>query len=302
MKELIIACFIGLIQGLTEFIPVSSSAHMFLFSKIFTSGNDLGILASNVISLGTTIALFQYFWKEIKILFTRFIQIIADKNERNLFLQNLRDDKQKGSLDIVLAGMILATIPIVLVYALFSDFVENVVRSYLWIGWGLIVGSILLAFAEFFYNISKKHEYTSRPFTLKNWLQIGIFQTFSLIPGMSRSGSTLTGGFFTGRNRVEIVKNVFLISIPAFILASLGSLAKIIFVDKNIPLLPSENLTVQNGFLQFSALSLIIATLIAYITGLLVLRWLLNYLNKQSNAVFIGYRIILGILILSFLA
>jgi undecaprenyl-diphosphatase len=301
MYELFVAVLAGLVQGMAEFIPISSSAHLYLFSHLVTGGKDLGILATNVISLGTTIALIQYFWQDIVGYLMRIKNICVNHTDRAEFARNLRGktDSIHWSSDVTIVGSMIATVPISVVYILFSKTVEHTLRTPFFIGVGFIIGALFLAAAEFYYNTVLKREAAHRPFGLVQFLVLGVFQTLSLLPGMSRSGSTMIGGFLTGRDRPTIIRNVFFISVPAFILAGLVSILKIFTTAEKVSFLPQNELTISQDVILFSVSSLLISTLVAYISGLLVLRWLLTFLTRQSNAIFIGYRIVVGVVVLT---
>ena len=301
MYELFVAILAGLVQGLTEFIPISSSAHLYIFSKLITGGKDLGILATNVISLGTTVALIQYFWQDIVGYAARIKNVCSSTIARGEFVRNIRGktDNIHWSSDVTIVGSVLATIPISIVYIMFSHTVEHTLRTPFFIGLGFIIGALLLAATEFYYNIALKRDAAHKPFGLGQFLTLGIFQTLSLLPGMSRSGSTMIGGFLTGRDRATIIRNVFFISVPAFIVAGLVSVIKIFSSGEKVHILPQPELEISQNVILFSIVSLLASTFAAYISGLLVLRWLLAFLIKQSNAVFIGYRIIIGVVLLT---
>jgi len=301
MYELFVAILAGLLQGLAEFIPVSSSGHLYIFSKLITGGRDLGILATNIISLGTTVALIQYFWQDIQGYIIRIKHVITNPIERGEFMRNLRGktDNIHWSSDITIVGSVIATIPISIVYVLFSKTVEHTLRTPFFIGLGFIVGAIFLAVTEFYYNIALKRSNANKPFGLGQFLMLGLFQTLSLLPGMSRSGSTMIGGFLTGRDRATIIRNVFFISVPAFIIAGIVSILKIVSTSEKVSFLPQGDLVISQDVILFSVVSLLVSAVIAYFSGLLVLRWLLGFLTRQSNAVFIGYRIIMGVILLT---
>jgi undecaprenyl-diphosphatase len=298
MQELLIIILSGFIQGLTEFIPISSTAHLFLFTQGFI-GKDIGILATNIISLGTTIALIQYFWTDLTVYVSRILSVITKQDDRTSFIKNISSshyDTHKFS-DITLIGSVLSTIPITFVYLLFSKYVEVYLRSYVFIGFSFIFGATVLWIAEYIYSKKSKE---NNHFTLLNFFTISVFQILALIPGMSRSGSTLTGGLIgTNVKRVELVKNVFLISVPAFILAGLFSIYKVVKEAKNISLLPSNSIiTNSDNTIQFSFFSLVLGGLIAYCVGLYVLKWLIKFLSQADNRIFIIYRFVIGLLLI----
>ena len=302
MFELTVSVIIGLVQGITEFLPISSTAHNFLISKLLTKEIDLEI--SNIIQLGTLIAIIQFYWSDLSVFGKRLIEIISKPKEAKIFVNNIKtwwkddkiDDKEIATLPVNLSTdstifqLIIATIPITII-GLTMRSVANNLRSLVWIGFFLIVGAILLAIADWYYKNNK----TKKVVILDkmNVITIGIFQAFAIFPGMSRSGSTLAGSYFIGVQKDTAIRFAFLLSIPSIGLAGITDLFSFIKKSsKSLTLLPDNNPT------TFSFLSVIVGTFVAYFVGLICLRWLLKYLAKHDFNLFIWYRLVLGFLLI----
>ena len=271
--SLIEAIILGIVQGLTEFLPISSTGHLTL------AGKFMGLISAEnpehwtsfiaVIQLGTMLSIFVYFWKDLWGILTEFLQ------------QNLQRRVQysKQSTNSKLGWMIiLGTIPIVVIGLLFKDMIEGALTKNLYVISGsLIVLAIILAGAEKTAKFKKNIE----DITVLDSILIGLAQAVALIPGSSRSGTTITGGLFLGLKRDVAARFSFLLSVPA-VLAS-GVLQLI------------ESLKYINYDLT---VNLIVATLVSAVSGYLAIDFLLKFLKKNTTFVFIYYRIALGILIL----
>ncbi len=268
MEQIIQAIVFGLIQGLTEFIPISSTAHLRVFPALLGWG-DKGAAFTAVIQMGTLIATFVYFKSDIVEITRGFFSSL--KSRKDFF---------KNPYSRIFILIIIGTIPISLAGLIFKGFIENEARGLYIISGSLILLAIILFIAE----KTCMHKKNFSEITIKDGLIIGLAQVLSLIPGSSRSGVTITAGLFCGLKRDVAARFSFLLSIPAITLSGLYEL----YSERNTLL--NENL-----------LSLIIATAVSGIIGYLSIAFLINYLKKKSNLLFIVYRILLGILILSLL-
>jgi undecaprenyl-diphosphatase len=271
--SLIEAVILGIVQGLTEFLPISSTGHLTL------AGKFMGLISDKnpehwtsfiaVIQLGTMLSVFVYFWKDLWNILTEFLQ------------QNLKRRIQysKQSTNSKLGWMIiLGTIPIVVIGLLFKDMIEGALTKNLYVISGsLIVLAIILAAAEKTAKFKKDIE----DITVLDSILIGLAQAVALIPGSSRSGTTITGGLFLGLKRDVAARFSFLLSVPA-VLAS-GVLQLI------------ESLKYINYDLT---VNLIVATIVSAVSGYLAIDFLLKFLKKNTTFIFIYYRIALGVLIL----
>jgi len=271
--SIIDAIILGMIQGLTEFLPISSTGHLTVAGKL------MGLISEEhpeqwtafiaIIQLGTMISILVYFWKDLWNIFIEFIQ--------NNFQKRIKYSEQ--TFNSKLGWMIIAgTIPIVFIGLLFKDSIESALTKNLYvISISLIALAIILAIAEKTAGFKKE----MKDITLFDSIMIGIAQAVALIPGSSRSGTTITGGLFLGLKRDVAARFSFLLSIPAVLASGLLQL--------------KESL----AFINFDiAINLVIATLISGISGYLAIDFLLKFLKKNTTFSFIFYRIALGILIL----
>ncbi len=267
------AIVLGLIQGLTEFLPISSTGHLTVAGKL------MGVISAEhperwtsfiaVIQLGTLLAVLIYFRNEL-------IDIILDFIGDNLL------NRKKYSEQTVNSKLgwliIIGSIPVVIVGLGFKDLIEGAFTKNLYVISGsLIFFGLLLAFSE------KKGKFYKdmNDITWKDSLIIGIFQTFALIPGSSRSGTTITGGLFSGLKRDVAARFSFLLGIPAI----LGS--GLLEFYQSLEYLDAS-----------SAVNLAVATLVSAISGYFAIDFLIKYLKKHSTQVFVSYRVAIAILIL----
>lgn len=279
------AILLGIVQGLTEFIPISSTAHLVFASRLTNiyDGNPEQITATMaVIQLGTLAAVFVYFATDIWAIMTAFIRdhwaLITRRGGMRFSGTNgvrpiwLSDEAWLGWL------IILGSIPIGVVGLLLKKHIEGPATKNLWtISIMLIAVAILLIFAEF---IGSKRK-GIRELGIVDAVVVGFTQVLSLMPGASRSGSTIMGGLLAGEKRETAARFSFLLSIPAITASGLLELREA------WRLLPAETF-----------LPLLTGTIIAGIIGYLSIWFLLAFLRKNSTAIFIVYRVILGIVIL----
>ncbi|HSE31067.1 MAG TPA: undecaprenyl-diphosphatase UppP [Pyrinomonadaceae bacterium] len=276
------AIVLGIVQGVTEFIPVSSTAHLVFAARAvgLYAGVDKGLQAEQttasiaVIQLGTLLAVLVYFAPDI-IHITRAFVV----DHIQLVRGQARTDGNKISHDAWLGWLvIIGSIPVALVGLLFKEQIEGTFTKNLWvIATMMIVVGLLLAIAE---KVGKRERDMSQ-LGIVDALAVGWAQVLALIPGSSRSGSTIMGGLFVGETREAAARFSFLLSIPAIAASGLLELKEA--VEK----VPSD-----------SYVALGVATLISGIVGYLSIWFLLRYLRTHSTAVFIVYRIIVAGLIL----
>lgn len=282
------AIILGIVQGLTEFIPVSSTAHLVFASRLthLYDGSPEQITATiAVIQLGTLAAVFIYFAADIWAISTAFISdhfalVTGNRGRRFSGTDGVRPIwlSQEAWLGWL---VILGSIPIGVIGFLFKDFIEGSGTKNLWIiAMMLIVVAIFLAIAEF---IGKQRK-DMRHLGLTDALVVGFAQVLALMPGASRSGSTITGGLLAGEKRETAARFSFLLSIPAVAASGLLELRK------GLKILPPDSFA-----------PLIVSTIVAGIIGYLSIWFLLAYLRKNSTAVFVVYRVILGTVILALL-
>ena len=266
------ALFLGIVQGLTEFLPVSSTGHLTIVGKL------MGLISEEnperwtafiaVIQLGTLLAILIYFWRD---LWNIFLAIIRENFiERKKYSQQDINSKM-GWL------IILGSIPVAVIGLGFKDIIEGAFTKNLYVvATSLIVLGLILAFAEKVGNFKRE----MKDITWKDSLIVGFAQSLALIPGSSRSGTTITAGIFLGLKRETAARFSFLLSVPAI----LGS-----------------------GFLEFYSsleyiqidglITLAIATVASALSGYLTIAFLLSFLKKHSTMVFVYYRIVIGVAI-----
>lgn len=284
--DILTAIILGIVQGLTEFIPISSTAHL-VFASRWTNvynGNPEQITATMaVIQLGTLAAVFVYFAVDIWGITTAFVRdnfAFITRRRRNFSGTNgvrpmwLSDEAWLGWM------IIIGSIPIGTIGLLLKKQIEGPATKNLWvIATMMIVVAVLLAFAEFVGSQRKE----LKEFGLIDALTVGFAQVLALMPGASRSGSTIMGGLFAGQRREAAARFSFLLMIPAITASGLLELKEAI----------QKQLLSSNDFV-----SLAVGTLVAAIVGYLSIWFLLAFLKKHSTAIFIVYRIIIGSIIL----
>lgn len=268
--SIIQAIILGIIQGLTEFLPISSTAHMTLFgvlSGMYDPQNPerlTAILA--IVQIGTLISVLAYFAKDIINISKAFLT------------ENFRADRKKIHQQSENARMgwfvILGTLPIVTIGLVFKKIIEGTLtKDPLVIALSLIVFALVLWWAE----LVSKRTRGMKDLTLFDAVVVGFAQCIALIPGASRSGTTITAGLFIGLNRETAARFSFLLSIPAVFASGLYEAAK------SIDFMSGSDLV-----------SIAVATIVAGVVGYLSISFLLNFLKKRSNAVFVIYRLLLG--------
>ncbi|MEU6206707.1 undecaprenyl-diphosphate phosphatase [Micromonospora musae] len=265
------AIVLGLVQGLTEFLPVSSSGHLRITSELFF-GRDAGASFTAVTQLGTEAAVLIYFAKDIwRITRTWFVGI--------------RDKSVRSSLDYRMAWyVIVGTIPIGIFGFLFKDQIRTAGRNLWLVATTLIVFAFVLAFAEYWGRQTRSLE----NFRMRDGVVMGFAQAMALIPGVSRSGGTLTAGLLLNLTRETAARYSFLLAIPAVVLSGVFSLG-----DVFEPAAP--------GTAAPTVAMLVVATIIAFGVGYAAIAWLLRYVAHHTLYVFVLYRVALGTLVLALL-
>lgn len=257
------AIVLGIVQGLTEFLPISSTGHLRIVPALL-GWEDPGTAFTAIIQLGTMAAVLVYFFKDI----VRIVSAWA----RSLWTPELR-----GTLDARMGWYIgLGTIPIGVFGLLFQNQIETTARDLRLIGWVLILFGILLWAVDRFMPQRKETE----DLTLRDGLLFGVAQAFALIPGVSRSGSTITAGRALGYTRASAARFSFLLSIPAVVLSGLFEARKLGEVA-GPDIVPT-----------------IVGTVVAFVVGYASIAWLLRWLANHSMLVFGAYRVVLGVVIL----
>ncbi|MFD1948737.1 undecaprenyl-diphosphate phosphatase [Nocardioides aestuarii] len=264
MWDLLKAVVLGTLQGLTEFLPISSSAHLRIFPELFGWG-DPGAAFTAVIQIGTELAVLIYFRKDI--------WRIASAWVRSLYRPELR-----GHLDSRMGWFIIVgSLPIVVLGVLLKDIIEQDFRNLWIIGVTLIALGIVLGIADRVGANEKK----IKQLTLRDAVLMGLAQACALVPGVSRSGATISMGRFLGYEREAATRYAFLLAIPAVVGAGLFEL-------KEIP----------NGENTYGWGPTIVATVVSFVVGYAAIAWLLRYVSTHSYTPFVLYRIGLGTLVL----
>ena len=269
MEGSIEAFILGVIQGWTEFLPVSSTAHLRIVPSLF-HWNDPGTAFSAVLQLGTVVAIIVYFWKDLFKIYGSLISEIFTTGKVSSF------DSKLGF------WILLGTIPICIFGYLLREPVENgSVRNLYIVAGYLIFFGILLLFAEMIATQAR----TLDSINVLDALLIGVFQAFSLIPGVSRSGVTLLCGLMLGFKRSHAARFSFLLSVPALLLSGIFEFNMLI-------------LNIRSFNAEHSWGSLLIGMLSACISGYFAIDFLLKYLQTHKTYIFVAYRVLLGSLII----
>jgi undecaprenyl-diphosphatase len=265
--SLLEAIVLGIVQGLTEFLPISSTAHLRIVPA-FAGWPDPGAAFTAVTQLGTMAAVLLYFREDL-------LRIAR------AWLRSLRDPAVRRQLDARIGWYILlGTIPIGIFGVLFKDQIETGARDLYLIGTTLIVLGLALLLAE---EVGKRNRSFEQIRTGDGFV-IGLAQALALIPGVSRSGATITAGLFRGLDRTAAARFSFLLSIPAVVLSGLLELGSILSGEEGE---------------TTSAFGLVVATLLAFVVGYASIAFLLRYLTNHSTGIFVAYRVVLGVLVLS---
>ncbi len=263
------AIILGMVQGLTEFLPISSTAHLKVIPVLLGWG-DPGVAFTAVIQLGSIAAVLWYFWSDLTQIVTGAFIAIKQKNYK--------------SYDLRLAiGIALGSLPIIFFGLLIKVFIPNYdnspVRSLGAIAIASIIMSLLLGLAE---QIGKRKR-NFENLTVTDGILMGLAQAIALIPGVSRSGSTLTAGLFMSLERGAAARFSFLLGIPAITLAGLVELKDV----------------VEAGISNDGIVTMVVGVISAAIFSYLAIAWLLRFLQTQNTWVFVWYRLAFGIAILS---
>jgi undecaprenyl-diphosphatase len=258
------AIVLGVTQGLTEFLPISSTAHLRIVPA-FAGWEDPGAAFTAVVQLGTMAAVLLSFRKDLWRIATTW-------------LASLRRAELRSSLDARLGWyLILATIPIGIFGLIFKDPIENGARDLYVIGTALIVFGFVLLAAE---RVSRRSR-SLEEITSRDGILMGLAQALALIPGVSRSGATISAGLFLDFDRVAAARFSFLLSVPAVVLSGLFELRKFI----------GHGAGTSGG-------ALVVATLLAFVVGYASIAFLLRFLTTHSTLPFVVYRVALGALVL----
>ncbi|MGQ2912954.1 undecaprenyl-diphosphate phosphatase [Aeromicrobium sp.] len=259
---------LGLVQGLTEFLPISSSAHLAIIPR-FLGWDDPGAAYTAVVQIGTELAVVLYFWRDIWTIGTGWLKGLVSADARALPEWRMGWFVIIGSLPIVLVGLAL------------EDLIDRDFRNLWVIATMLVALGIVLGIAE---RVGRR----TRPIeslTLTHAIALGLAQAAAVVPGVSRSGATISMGLVLGYERAAATRYAFLLAIPAVVGAGVYKL-------KDVP----------GGENAYGWGPTLVGTVVSFVVGLAVIHWLLQYVSKHSYAPFVVYRIALGTLVLALLA
>ncbi len=266
------AIVIGVVQGLTEFLPISSTAHVKMIPVVLGWG-DPGVAFTAVIQLGSIAAILWYFWDDLRQVTVGMVRATLEK----------RFDSSDFRLGL---GILLGTVPIIIgglfIKIFIPDFDNSPLRSSATIAVVSMIMAVLLAAAE----LVGTRKRTFETLNLKDGVLMGLAQTLALIPGVSRSGSTLTAGLFMGLERATAARFSFLLGVPAITLAGLVELKGLL----------------EGGLGAIGLLPLLGGLLAAVVSSYLAIFWLIRFLKQHSTWVFVWYRLAFGAAILLALA
>jgi len=250
---------LGVVQGLTEFLPISSSAHLRIVPA-FLGWEDPGAAFTAVCQLGTEAAVLIFFRHELWAIVSKW----------------LRGPRRLEDPDVRLGWfLIVATIPIGILGFIFRDQIETGARNLWLIGTVLIVFALVLGYAD----AHGRHNREIDQLSGRDGVLIGLAQSLSLIPGVSRSGATMSAGLLLGLQRPAAARFSFLLAVPAVVASGLFELKDVISGDKHV------NAPLGNT---------LVATAVAFVIGYMAIRWFLRYLANHSVRVFVIYRLVLG--------
>ena len=256
------AIILGIVQGLTEFLPISSSGHLILARELFGFSKANGLAVDAVLHFATAAAILMYFRKDVHAILRSLLKLL---------LRKAVERRERALLYALIAG----TIPAVILGLLLESLMETLFRSAGLVAGALVAGSLIMWYAER-YAKGRMHE----EITARKGLLIGLFQSLALIPGMSRSGMTISGGLMLGLSREEAARFGFLLGFPLFV----GAGAK-------------KMLELSGGTLMDGYAALLLGSAAAFLTGLLAIHYLLKFLRSNPLHIFIWYRLLLAALV-----
>lgn len=265
------AIILGIVEGATEFIPVSSSGHLIIARTLLGIGEG-GLAFDAVLQLATSCALLVYFWKDILRLITAGWNILV----------GCGDDASERT---VVYAIVLGTLPAIVFGLLLEKDMETIFRSVSLVALTLVLGSGLMWYAEYHARRRVLAGVASQPVSVVKGIIIGFFQCLALVPGVSRSGATISGGLFAGLSREEATRFSFLLSIPILFGSGLKKLFDI------------RHELVSGGL----GLPLFLGSVTAFLVGWAAIYFLIRYLKTHTLSVFIWYRVALAAALFLFL-
>lgn len=260
------AIILGLLQGLTEFIPVSSSAHIRVVGELLPGAADPGAAFTAITQIGTEVAVLVYFWRDILRILRAWAAAVSGRLPHN------DPDARMGWLIIV------GTIPIVVLGLFFEDAIDTVFRSLWLVATMFVVFGVVLAAVDVYGRRTKALEELS----IRDGLIYGFAQALALIPGVSRAGGTISAGLALGYTREAAARYSFLLAIPAVFGSGFYKLFQALGEEQTGPFTMGQTL---------------LATAVGFAVGYVIIGWFLRYVSTNSYTLFVNYRILVGLAI-----
>lgn len=274
------AMILGLVQALTEFLPISSSAHVRVAGELLNPGQEPGAAFTAIIQLGTEAAVLIYFWKDITRIIGRWFKALAGK------IPHSDPDVRMGWL------VIIGSIPIGVLGLLFEDQIDHTLRNLYITAIMLIVFGLLLGVAD---RIAPQRK-ELKDLTVRDGILFGLAQALALIPGVSRSGGTITAGLLMGYTRQAAARYAFLLAVPAVFASGLYKAAQ------EVPaLLTADGRAAAAAAGEPSLLAIVVATAVAFVVGYAVIVWFMRVIETRSYMMFVIYRVVAGVVLLALL-
>jgi undecaprenyl-diphosphatase len=254
------ATILGVLQGITEFLPISSTGHLILARSILGVEIENSLAFDAVLHLATTLAVIVYFFDELFILVQTFFRKLSrlPVNEKDM---------------VVLKALAAGTVPAVILGLLLESYMENVFQRPLLVALVLVLGSVLFMFAEYRYE----NCFHNADIDTHKGFKIGLFQALALIPGMSRAGASIAGGMLLGLSRTDAARFAFLLAIPIMLGAGSKKLLELLALKGSVEWVP-----------------IVVGAVTAFAVGLLAIHFMLSFVRKHTLWPFIWYRIILA--------
>lgn len=259
------AIILGLVQGLTEFLPISSSAHLRIVGEFLPGAADPGAAFTAITQIGTELAVLLYFWRDITRIIGKWCRALVGK------VAHSDPDVRMGWLIIV------GSIPIGVLGLLFEDYIDTTFRSLWLIATTLIVFGVILAMADTWGRQTKP----IRQLSWRDGILYGFAQALALIPGVSRSGGTITMGLALGYTREAAARYAFLLAVPAVFASGFYKLG--------------QSLASPDPGAAYGMAETFVATVVAFVIGYAIIAWLMRFISRNSFKVFVWYRILIGV-------
>lgn len=271
------AIILGIVQGLTEFLPISSSAHLRVVGELLEPGQEPGAAFTAIVQLGTETAVLIYFWNDITRIIGKWFKAVAGK------IPHSDPDARMGWM------VIIGSIPIGVLGLLFEDQIDHGLRNLYITASMLILFGILLGVAD---RIAPQRK-ELKDLTVRDGILFGLAQALALIPGVSRSGGTITAGLLMGYSRQAAARYAFLLAVPAVFASGFYKAAQ------EVPaLLTADGRMAAAAAGEPSLLAIAVATLVSFAVGYVVIVWFMRLIENRSYMPFVLYRVVAGVLLL----